>query len=276
MKTILVPTDFSETAENALSYAIEISKLTDAKIILFHVYYPPVMISEAPIMMPSLVEFEKECINDLANLQHIIYQKHGNKIQVEYKCECGFAVDEINLFCDKNKIDLIVMGMQGGGYFTEKIIGSLTTSLIHNTKYPVLVIDKTVTFKNIKKLVLACDYIKIPNDLIFEPLKEFIKLFKPHVYVLNIVKELENVPTLNETTAGVRIEHVLDSIEHTFHFAQNEDVIAGLNEFITEKNIDMVVMIPRIHSVLKNLFNESNTKKMAFHSEIPLLSLSVK
>ena len=276
MKTILVPTDFSETADNALNYAIEIAKLTNATIILFHAYHAPVIASEAPVVMPSLYEIEKECVNDLEKLQNSIYQKHGKQITIRYECVCGFAVDEINLFCEKNKIDLIVMGMQGGGYFTEKIIGSITTSLIHNTKCPILAIDEKVKFKSVKKIVLACDYIKIPNNLIFEPLKEFVRLFTSHVHVLNVVKDLEHAPTLNEAVAGMKIELGLADIDHTFHYAKNDDVVEGINEFVTEQNIDMVVMIPRIHSVLRNLFNEPQTKKMAFHTKVPLLSLSIK
>lgn len=276
MKTILVPIDFSETSNNALLYAIEVAKLTKAKIILFHVYQLPVIISEVPVIIPSSEEMEKRCRHDLRNLQRTIQQENGNQITVEYESACGFPVDEINLFSDKNKIDLIVMGMQGAGYLAEKMIGSTTTSLIHSTKHPVLVIDKKVEFKHINKIVLACDYIKIPNDLIFEPLKEFVRLFKSHVYLLNVVKDLVHLPTLSEAVAGIKIEQGLADIDHTFHFAESDDVVEGINEFVTAQNMDMVVLIPRMHSLLKNIFIEPQTKKMAFHTKVPLLSLSIK
>ena len=97
MKTILVPIDFSEIADKALNYAIEIAKLTNAKIILFHAYHSPIMISEAAFIMPSLDEIGKEYVKDLENLQRSIYQKNGNQIPVDFEFAGGFAVDEINL-----------------------------------------------------------------------------------------------------------------------------------------------------------------------------------
>jgi nucleotide-binding universal stress UspA family protein len=273
MKTILVPTDFSKISYNAINYAVEIAKLSKAKIVLFHVYHVPVVASEVPIMMPSLHEIEKECMSRLEKIQRDIFKKNGNKLMIECKCECGFAVDEINLFSEKNNIYLIVMGMQGAGYLSEKVIGSITTSLIRKAKFPVLIINEKVKFKNIKSIVLACDYLEMRNKLVLEPLKEFVKIFKSHVYVLNIIRELETMPTLNEAMEGIKLEHLLEDIDHTFHFAQNEDIADGINEFVSKQKIDMVVMIPHTHSALKNIFQEPQTKRLAFHTDVAILTL---
>ena len=53
-----------------------------------------------------------------------------------------YIIEEINLFSERNKTDLIVMGMQGAGYLAEKVIGSITTSLMPKAKCPILVIDE--------------------------------------------------------------------------------------------------------------------------------------
>lgn len=272
MKTILVPTDFSKAAHNAIDYAAEIAKLTKAKLILFHVYHVPVVPSEVPIV-PSMDEMEKNSLDGLKKIERNIHLKHGNKFAVECKCRCGFPVDEINLFTEENKIDLIVMGMEGTGYLTEKLIGSVTTSLIKKAKCPVLAIDKYVKFRSIKKIVLACDYTETNNKSILNPLKEFANLFKSHIYVLNVVRELETIPTINEAVAGIKLDHLLEGVNHSFHYAKSEDVIEGINDFVEEKKIDMVIMIPRMHTALQNLFHEPNTKRMAFHTKVPLLTL---
>jgi nucleotide-binding universal stress UspA family protein len=273
MKTILVPTDFSDVAKNAIDYAVEIAKLTEAKIILFHVYHIPVITSDVPLVLPSLEEMETNCLEGLKNLSRNIQHKEGNKLQIDCKCRCGFAVEEINAFSRENKIDIIILGMQGAGYLTEKVMGSITTALLHEAKCPVLAIDKKVKFRSIKKMVLACDYLKTDNQSVLLPLKEFARLFKSHVYILNVVPELVTIPTISKAVAGINLEHALEDIDHSFHYAQHEDVIQGINKFVLKQNMDMVVMIPRRHSILKNIFKEPITKKMAFHTSVPILAL---
>jgi nucleotide-binding universal stress UspA family protein len=273
MKTILVPTDFSKVAENAANYAVEIATLMKAKVILFHSYRIPVVTTEVPIVMPSLAELEKDCMEGLQKIAAKLHSKHIN-LNVECVVKCGFAVEDINQFAEDQKADLIVMGMQGAGFLTEKIIGSVTTSLIQQSKCPVLAISKGVKFKSIKKIVLACDYNETENAKIFEPMKEFARLFKSHIYVFNVEREIEHaISTQDVVSDFMKLEHSLVDTNHTFHYGSNEDVVDGINEFVDKMRMDMVVVIPRKHSTLKNIFQESNTKRMAFHSHAPLLAL---
>lgn len=276
MKTILVPTDFSKVAENAINYAAEIGKLTKAKIVLFHAFHVPVVATEGMYAMPALVELERNCMSGLKKIQRKLHLHHGEKLSVECVCQCGFAVDEITSYTSANRTDLIVMGMQGAGYLSEKLIGSITTALIQKSKCPVLAIDKEVKFRSVKKIALACDYNAIENAKIFEPLKEFAKLFKSHIYVLNVIGEHELEPvraTESVVSDFMKFEYSLADVNHTFHYLENEEVVDGINKFVMEGKMDMVVMIPHKHTVLKNIFNEPNTKRMAFHSKVPLLTL---
>lgn len=272
MKIILAPTDFSEIAGNAIDYAVEIAVCSNAKIILFHVYHVPVVPSEIPIMMP-VDEIERDSMESLKKIERKIHQKHGSKLIIECHCKYGFPVDEINFFAEENKIDLIIMGMEGTGYLTEKLIGSITTSLIRKAKCPVLAIDKEVRFKNIKKIVLASDYGEIKNKSILAPLKEFAHLFKAHVYILNVARELEIIPSVSKAVEGIKLDHLMEEINHSFYYAKNEDIIEGINDFVEEKQIDLVAMIPREHATIQSLFIEPNTKRMAFHTKVPLLAL---
>lgn len=272
MKTIVVPTDFSKISLNAIDYAVHIAMQTKAKIILYHIYYVPIITSDV-MVVPPIDELDEGCATSLMKIENNIYKKYGNKIDIEYKCKYGFPIDEINAFAEEKKADLIVMGMQGAGYLSEKIVGSVTTSLIRKSKCPVLAIDSRVKFKPIKKIVLASDFNEISNKSVLKPLKEFIHLFKSELYVLNVVPELETVPMISKATVGIKLEHALEDVKHSFYFSQNEDVVDGINDFVSENNMDMVVMIPRKHSFLKSVFNEPETKRIAFNTKVPLLAL---
>jgi nucleotide-binding universal stress UspA family protein len=272
MKTIIAPTDFSEVSANSIEYAAEIAKLFNARLILFHAYHPPVVASEVPVIIPTLEEIEKDSVKLLKEIEVKLHQKFGPTLKIESVCQCGFAAKEIDHYALQNKADLIVMGMLGAGYLSEKIIGSVTTTVISGTECPVLAIDKNVKFKSIKKIMLAADFKQVKQSKL-NPLKQFASFFKAHVYILNVVKELETIPSSEEALAGLHLEHSFEGIDHSFCIAQNVNLIDGINEFVKDKNMDLVVMIPRKHSLFASIFKERNTKQMAFHASVPLLTI---
>lgn len=272
MKTILVPTDFSRTAANAVDYAAELAQVTQSKLILFHAYMLPVAPTETPLPFPT-VEMEKETLRDLHKIEKHIRSKHGNGISIDCQFTFGAPVDEIVEAAKKNKADLIVMGMQGAGFLAEKLIGSVTTFLMRKSTIPVLAIEHHVKFRSIEKIALACDYEQMNNKEVLEPVKAFAKLFNAHLYILNVVKEVEEIATVTKTVEEIKLNRLLESIPHSFHHAENEDVIEGINHFAAEEKIDMLVLIPKKHSMLYNLFHESHTKQMAFHTKVPVLAI---
>ena len=137
MKTILVPTDFSKSANNAALYAANLAKEMKARILLYNVYDFPIGVAgdyAVPLITPS--ELKKESENLLkktaANLQKIA------PIEIKCKAMMGAAIDEI--LAEERKASFIVMGMKGAGKLSELLIGSITTGVLKKTKKPLLVI----------------------------------------------------------------------------------------------------------------------------------------
>ncbi len=274
MKAILVPTDFSKVARNAIDYAVEIAKLAKAKIILFNVYHVPITTAEASVAMPTWGDIEKDCMGSLKKISRSLHRKYGKEIEIECICQMGYAVEEIiKQYTSQQDIDLIVMGMNGAGYLRERLIGSNATALISKSECPILVISEKSEFKKVKKIVLAFDNKKVSDKSIFDLLKVFAKLFKAEVYVLNVFSEAKQKPTPQKAFKDTGIENNLNEIKHSIHFIENKDLIEGINDFITDIKADMVVFIPRKHKFLDSILHEGNTKRMAFHTSIPLLAL---
>lgn len=273
MKRILVPTDFSNTAENTLEYAAEMAREVKATIVLLHVYSVPLINSEIPAVAVTAAELEIAAKADLQKAKEALLKKHGDQLQVEYHCVMGLPVDAIARFSEEYPVDLIIIGMQGAGYLAEKIIGSIATSLIRKSACPVLVIDKGVKFRMVHRIALACDFIETWHRGVLAPMKTMAELFGSHIYILHVIPEAEPDPTISEAIAGIRLDHSLEGIAHSFHNVQGTDVVESINDFVSKHEIDMVVMIPRTHSLLNTLFHEPTTKRMAFHSHVPLLAL---
>jgi nucleotide-binding universal stress UspA family protein len=269
MKTILVATDFSDAARNASKYAVELAKKVKAKIIFFHAYHIPVTVSETPIMIdyPELEETNLELLK-----HERLMLDPENDLKIEYISIAGFAVDEILDLEKKDKPDLIVMGMSGAGKFSEVILGSVSTALIGKTSTPVLVVPENAQFKSIERIALACDYDIDPTSGVLEPLKKLAAVFNSSILIINLLKENEKVNT-DKAIKGMMLENQLQEIEHTYHFPADDDFVHGLNDFADTHNIDILAIIPHKHNFLAKIFTESHTKKLAFHSHVPLFTI---
>ena len=64
MKHIVVTTDFTAASRNAVIYAAELAKTTNARLHIYHAYHTPVVTAEVPVM-PDMEEFEAECYKKL-------------------------------------------------------------------------------------------------------------------------------------------------------------------------------------------------------------------
>ncbi len=275
MKSILVPTDFSTCSINAVHYAAELAKYFDAKIILFHAFHPPVMITEVPDML-SFQEMKDMQIEDLEKLAAELKSQHGETLVIETVCESGFAVDEIQIYQEANENDLIVMGMKNVGLFTEKLFGSLTTTLMYKLFCPILSIPENYTFKPIINIALAADLKESKPTLIFTNFINFISVFGAHLHVLNVNKNVLEMIKSTHSVTEEKYKNTFQTISYSTHHLTNENIAAGINEFIKSKEIDLVAMIPKKHSFWENLIHEPQTKKIAFHANIPVMALNVK
>lgn len=272
MKTILAPTDFSAVSNCAVEYAAELAKRASAKLILFHAYQIHVASPDGLVTVP-LEAIRKDSLKLLKKSAEKLRKKHGESIQIEYKEACGFPVEEINLIAKNLKADLIVMGMQGGGYISEKIIGSITTALIKKSSCPVLAIHQGTKFTPLKKIAFACDYEHMNYPKALKPLNEIANLFHSEILIVNVVQELEEVPTVTKAVEGIKLNRALNEMKHSFHYTINNDVTDGITDFIKEHKIDLVTMVPHSHTVLETLFKKSNTKHMAFQIAKPFLAI---
>lgn len=266
MKTILVPTDFSKAANNAAEYATHLAKDIKAKILLFHAYHVPIPASDVPIMV-STEDMQKE--NEMLLKKEATRLHNLTGVEIKYEATMGFAVDEI---IHKKNVELIIMGMRGGGKLSEALIGSVTTDTLRKSKTPVVVIPEKVKYTRPEKIVFACDYDSGTGTKALDVLKDIVKVFNSRVYVVNIKQKKETV-NVDEAVARVRLENKLNDVEHMYYFPEKEDLVEGINEFIKSKKADMVAIIPHHYSLMDRLFHRSISKKMAFHTNVPLIAL---
>lgn len=152
IKKILVPHDGSKMSDKALRYAIYLSKLTRADLLILNVMdQPNILIPASAIVFSSPGDKLDKIKNDLQRLSkeysNQILEKAMELTQQEevintsYIIRSGKTVDEIVAVSEKRNIDLIVMASSRIAS-TIRILGSTTKGVLNSIRKPVLVIHE--------------------------------------------------------------------------------------------------------------------------------------
>jgi nucleotide-binding universal stress UspA family protein len=273
MKTILVPTDFKEPASNALAYAVSLAKTMQARIILCHIYHIPLPFpGDAPVFFTRQTDIETPLRENLEEMASRFTHGEGKGISIECMANPGFAVDEIVELAKEKEADYIIMGVgkEGPAFF-----GSVITGIIENCDKTLIVIPEAVKFKQPRKIALACDYKEEIKPLCMKEVKTLVGELGAELFVVN-VRESKKETNLDSIYSGAKVGHLLSGVDHTFHFSEHTDVVEGLVEFEDSYQMDMLIMIPKKHNFLNQLFHTSKTQKMVLHSHIPILVMHGK
>lgn len=273
MKTILAATDYSKPSLNAVHYAAELALHTKAKLLLYHAFQVPMISSEAGLVAIPFEDLEKANSTRLNKIASSLRKKYGTKIEISCLAEMGFAADTFEEVVKAKKIDLLVMGIKGAGKVSEVIIGSLASDLAGRVQCPVFIIPEKASFKKAKKIVFASDNENIADTANLKVLRELASVFKSKLFLLN-VRDPNKLISAEKRKAS-EIEKYFKGIDHSIDFVNNkyDDVVAVINDFVKDRDADMVAMISRKHSLISRIFNGRKTKKMAFHTNVPLLAL---
>ncbi len=271
IKNILVPTDFSPCSKNAIRIAVDLCKRTGASIHLvnaIHVPTPHIDMGGEALIEPVLQGYEDEVERKFLELDKEI---PGLKdVKHDHRSFVSFTIDAIYTAIETRHIDLVVMGTKGSHDRLEKMLGGISSEVIRIADVPVLVVPENVSVFYPKKIALAADFEKIESLSGLEPLKTLISLFNSEVTIVNVTED-DKFP-FNKLVEGFKVDKFFKNIPHSFKTVKSDNVKEGLFKFVDESAIDMLVMLPRNHSLFERIFKSSATKKVAMEVKVPLLT----
>jgi nucleotide-binding universal stress UspA family protein len=135
---ILVPTDFSDCAQQALTYATELAKRFEAELHLLHAVQPPVTVYAHAAPLPEEVMHpEKPAQKELEEIEVPGAEQLG---QVQRHIRTGAAFVEIVRFAKEQDVDLIVIGTHGRSGLTHVLLGSVAEKVVRKASCPVLTV----------------------------------------------------------------------------------------------------------------------------------------
>ncbi|NUM50899.1 MAG: universal stress protein [Flavobacteriales bacterium] len=269
MKAILVPTDFSTNANNALKYANAFAQAAKNKLVLLNVYKP--IVGKYNII-PGIIAEETAT----AKMENQKKLKNLHNKYVKVACaelvNVGDPIDEIINTSKKNRTDIIIMGTHGATGLQEALFGSNTAKLISKSKLPVLAIPQRYRFKKIKTIVYASDLKNPVNEL--KLLIPIAKSLNATIEILNLNYGWDKNENKRKTLEG-KIKSLsykkIKLVEQKANIEQS--MSAQIKKYLKKRKPEIFAMFPEEKSWFDKIFISSKTEELAYQLKVPLLSI---
>lgn len=265
MKTILIPTDFSESSFNASVYAANLAnKLHVPTLILYHSNTIPTNAIE----LSMLHEHTKEILESFKQrIQPYIHEKTQIDILTD-ELPLSVAIEEIT---EQHKVDLIVMATTRKSNMERAIVGSNTVSIAKECSAPLLLVPIEAKFEEVKKLVFATDLKDVHNTTPTEAIRKFIGLFKAQLVILNVSSSED--ADIDASLEHSTLNRLFENEQPQYHHFKAKEVVSGIMEFALEHKIQVIAVAPKKHGFLESIFHHSTTNDIVYHTYLPVLLL---
>lgn len=258
MHRVIIPIDFSETSLNAARYAAQmLAGRKNAVAVLYNNY-------------------ESEGDHDVT----VMYQENLRREflargveSVEYESEMGGdLIQNISRLAHTVRATLIVMGITGKSVVRQAMFGSNTLKLVDQNLYPVMIIPPDATYQGIKNVALASDFKDVEETTPEALLNAVLGIFSPKLHIVNVNKD-HYVSVTREIEEGKeKYRKMFPDFEIEFYFLSLNDFYQAIDQFVSDYHIDVLLTIPKHQSNAISLFKASHTKRLAYHSRIPILA----
>jgi len=270
MKNIVVATDFSPIALNAVHYALQLSIAYGGELIIVNTYQLPISYTEVPLVTVSLEEIKKVSEEGLLELKKNLEKLSGKKIKINTISKLGDIAEVLMEIEEEYNITLMIAGTKGVSGLERFWLGSNTLRMIEKTTTPIMTIPPGIKYQKIDKVVLATDLLDVEETTDAEKIKNLITLFNSKLSVINVDHNKRHF-TAQTPEETIKLDEMLHPMVHDFVFIENESVTEGINRYVEENQIDVIFMMPRVHSMLEKIMEKSKSREMVYHSKFPII-----
>jgi nucleotide-binding universal stress UspA family protein len=274
MKRILVPTDFSEDAENALKVAAIIAKKNNSEIFLLHLLELPHQMNDAVTggrSIPEVMLFIKKA-NEM--LQKIKNQPYLNEISVNASVQFERAFSGILSFNKKNEIDLIVMGSHGTSGIEEVLIGSNTEKVVRLSEIPVLVIKKNIRNFKFNNFVFASDFSE-ETKRPFNKMIEFAKIFNANLHLVLICTPNSFKTTKTSEEIMKKFIASFEIENYSTQIYNDVNIESGIINFTSSIDADLIGLCTHGRTGFAHFFNGSISEDLVNHTVKPVITFKI-
>lgn len=271
MKQILVPTDFSEHAENALKVAAQIAKKNNSEIIILHLLELPSQMKDAILggaSIPETMLFIKKA-NEM--LHEISSKPYLDGISIIEITKIDKPIHGITQISKEYNVDLIIIGSHGSSGIEELLIGSTTEKVVRNSEIPVLIIKNDIPNFNPSNIIFASDF----SDETKKPFEKFTnlsKFFESKLHLVTICTPNSFKPTHTAEKAMNDFISEFKLTNYQTHIYNDTNIEKGIINFSNSINADIIGMCTHGRTSFAHFFNGSISEDLVNHAIKPILT----
>lgn len=272
MKNILIATDFSNNAYNALFQATQFFDGEASHFYLLNVYDEDTPLESTAPGKGLWQQLEDESMEGLNAVFHKIHlDRPKSEHSFEIISKKGKLAEVMAIIIEEKEIDLVVMGNSGCSEIKAIFMGSNVLKAIAKIKKcPILTIPKEIDFKPIKEIAFVTDYKSTYNAKLLDILQFIAKHFKSKIRIMHINEE-ESLNKIQQSNRNILLEYLSD-FDYTLNWMPLfKSKATAIESFLEELNIDLLAMVNYEHSFLERIGREPVIKRMAFDLDIPFL-----
>ncbi len=257
MTTVIVPVDFSENSLNALNYAANFIKGSyGIKIVLYHAY--------------SKDSQQQQVTSDLEGIAKKITDTYGITLDILAHHEDNFVAG-LERAVRHRSAELVIMAATRKSSLSQTFFESNFIKFSETKACSVLMIPEDVHFRQINNVMFASDFKDVINTTPSVPIKSFLSIHKPQLHVVNVDKD--HYISLSEKYEQEKqsLKQMLEEYNPEFYFMRLYDTLEAIDLFTKDREIDLIILVHRDHTIIKKLFSSSTTRQLTYHSQLPIL-----
>lgn len=276
MKSILLPTDFSENSWNAIHYALNFFEKSNCHFYLLYVNklsnlasIDTSYITTAEAVEQVQTKFAKKQLRDF--LKRISKEFPNNNNHKFYTLtDYNFFIESIRNQVKEKNIDMIVMGTKGASGLKKIIVGSNTADVITKVPCTTLVVPENAKYKSITEIAFPTDLALSYHIQTLKPISEVLDKFNSFLRVLHISKKRENL-NRDQQKYKELLEDYFNGYKHSFHFLTNNKIEDAVQCFVESRDIDMIVMVAKNLNYFQRILFMPTVEEISYHTDVPFL-----
>jgi nucleotide-binding universal stress UspA family protein len=260
MKQIVVASDFSNCAGNAMEYAVELAKILNVQICVIHAIPRTEGIDNNVYNAIFIEEYYNNKRQALATWSAHFLDKDGYRdIPLTTLCEVGSLSSVLTTYMDANPVELLVMGSMGATGISG-LFGSNASSMVSKTRVPILVVPLETKFSTNPVITLATDFSEALSPEDVTALNELILAFKSDK--LNVLNVLESPEWKTNEAGESNMRSLIKNTTLEFKYITEDSTKEGIMNFVQGNNTDILCLVKHHHNFVFSLFNRSTVKQV--------------
>lgn len=276
MKRIVLPTDFSDNAWNAISYAVQLFRDEPCEFTFLHTYVPALYRVDYAIGGPAYSGIDdamiQATISGLENTVARVKKEFPNSNHTYHQHYAfNLLTDEVKEVCGEKGIDLIIMGTKGATGAEKILFGSNAVFMMRKVSTPLIVVPGDYTYTPPKQILFPNDFLKVPEADALIPLTKLLQRFEARLNVVHVEedRELSKQQLHNKQVLYERLK----GCDFDFNEIRNAFMPDAIKDQVHAGKYDMLVMMNRKHSFLERVLLRQNVDTLGFEVEIPFMVL---